>query len=1093
MFTRVQGTGIASTTTVSSQAKAFTSSVTAGNMISVNAFGNGGGNTITLSVTDSQGNTYTVDSTNTGSLANMIARSVAVSTGTLTVTVASTKLALISFSINEISTSGNSFSVDSTSTGTGISGTTLSTGSLSLSESDFVIAGFGMSVTGLTYTAGALFTIDFSNNTVSEAAFASEYYINTSGSSVTPSITTTATSAWNAASVSYKLNINNIYSSDSSLCTESYLFSDSLFSTEFSTGTEQFILQHQYFDSSLSSDTQQKSILFYDMSIETESYIFSCSLFSVDSGVGLEGIYFTSSIAAIVSADSSSSVDQQTVINSFIFSDSSISSESQLRSSSIYQTDFCFADLNPQLLTNSSIIISKISYDVPAIGLDVQSTHNVLATFSADAAFGSETIYRVTPAANDADAGSASDTNFRINLSFEFSTSKDSQVISSYHVYSTDQALSLESQLISILGGMLEDKNPATASESSFPIHLSGDLSHELDANFLSSSIINSSITDHTTGIETQLPQILNSDHPSAIEYQYRFQTFFSTDSGLTQNIQLLSPSVFSIDSAIAKETSILFKSFILVGTAIVDSAIGSEAALPIRSSGDSPSGQERQQTFLLPSGPFNSSFESAHATETPLKIIRQIDRGIPTDIDFLFSSFVSYSSAITDSSLGTESQLRIGLSSESPVSINNQIRIFFNSQDAHAIDQYFVFSSFIDVSGAVAELAIGSEAFLRIMLAGDFGYSFDTQYSFIIPQPSITTLTDVLNSIRAYIKSTGLFGPDNVDYVVNEIDSHALYPTTPGPICLLEPKEQIIDVSNIGGGRYEKLWIWNIRIYIMVNNYLDQAFKDIVTTTFNGVTTGIHELVHLFSRSFEQAYITNQFNQPVMVEFMYNGQFGQIYRYKQSNSYNGIAIDYSFKYLQSLPLNIPYMFNNQDIQPQVQWGSLTGFYTSILGVLNMSGLFGNGGVDFAIPSDSNYKWPINPCPFVLIEPQNLPDSGEAVGGGRWTKVYEGEFKVHVISNDIIDVSYRDTELVSQINPLVNIYNLVDQTINWLDQSWPVRPGGLVTVVELPRAIRIEEASRYAGANHLSDICISFIFKFCENMDNTHVNDSMPN
>jgi hypothetical protein len=178
-------------------------------------------------------------------------------------------------------------------------------------------------------------------------------------------------------------------------------------------------------------------------------------------------------------------------------------------------------------------------------------------------------------------------------------------------------------------------------------------------------------------------------------------------------------------------------------------------------------------------------------------------------------------------------------------------------------------------------------------------------------------------------------------------------------------------------------------------------------------------------------------------------------------------------------------------ILPGVQWTDFTTFFKSFIQVLNDAEIFGPNSVDFVVWQDSEIKWPVNPPPFALIEPTQFPWASEGVGGGRWSKTYTSEFKIHIIVQNIYDISYKDTNLVTSISVQTGTYKLVDQTINAIEQSYPVDQSGMLTLVELPYATKIDAPQRYKGSNEYSDIQITFYVELCEKML-SNVADAMP-
>ena len=164
-----------------------------------------------------------------------------------------------------------------------------------------------------------------------------------------------------------------------------------------------------------------------------------------------------------------------------------------------------------------------------------------------------------------------------------------------------------------------------------------------------------------------------------------------------------------------------------------------------------------------------------------------------------------------------------------------------------------------------------------------------------------------------------------------------------------------------------------------------------------------------------------------------------------------------------------------------IQWTDYITFFTSFSSVLEETRLFGVQSIDFVVGNvDDKVKWPTNPPPFILVEIDPFRYNDEGIGGGRWSHTFEATLKVHLIVRNYNDVAWRDTSLLTTTNNLVATYNLVDQIINFLEQSFPTDPAGLLTLVELPYCTSVDAPSRYKESNDLSDICTNFRIKFCE-------------
>lgn len=881
----------------------------------MNAFGFDSGNAITLSVTDSQSNTYTVDSTNTGSLANLIARTLATSSSALTITVASTKLALISFAIYEINTGGAVFSLDSVATGTGITGTTLSTSSLALTGVDCVIAGFGMNLTGLTYTPGSSFTINYSSNT--NSAFVSESYINTTGSSVVPSITTSVNSIWNGAAVAYVLNLHsNVYDSDISTSLQ----------------IQQDFRSPAQHELGISNEYQIKSIFNYEISLSLESSYITSTLFIVtdssspvessmtivsssganDLGIGIESNFdITASIPVTDFVDSAIAIDQQTVLNFFINIDTSISTESTISSKFIYRIDSATADLDTQKVSTGTIRMI-VSYDNPAIGLDSQSTHNVLAAIDADSASGSESQVPIFLAFYGTEIASTSESSQREILAGDLSVATDRQLFISLMFTSADQANEQETQLITIIGGLsvtIFDTNITTGTEAWLTVVSMGDsgLSREINTQF--TSFLTSGLTDAATGQESSLPIYLSVDSPVAQELNLKLILFVSIDSAQAIEAFTYSQLIIQNDLAIVLEKNFLTNSLITTGESIIESALGNETQFPIRLYSEFVPVLDTQYTNIFQSQ-FTLGSDLTQGIESQLRIIIGLENPLALDIPFVFFSTMTTSSVGAESIFWQESPLRINLGSESPKSTDIEIRTFLDSDSFFAMDQQILFNFSITFTEGFTESVLASEAQLPIRFFGDFGSSADgneaTTGQITIPPPSTTSITDVLVGLFIYLNSTGVVGPNSVDFVIDP-DSIILYPTNPGPILLIQPMSLTDASDTIGGGRFSKTWNWDIIIHVIIDNIYDQAFKDMIISESQSHFTGPFQIAYQVQKLVEQAYLVNSNYQPVTIEFPYFLSTDKIRRYKGANSYVGLPLRFSVVFRDNLPsLNIP-------------------------------------------------------------------------------------------------------------------------------------------------------------------------------------------
>lgn len=887
-FTRIQGTGVSSSSLGTSQSVTFGLSVTAGNLILVNATvfsaTHGGG---TTTINDSQTNSYItdVDFTDGGSSTNYdsnIFRTIAGSSGSLTITISTTRSRLISFSIEEYSFTGGTITLDSVGGNYNVLTSNPSTTPLTVSSNDLIIAGFGLITPSLTYTAGGSFTLGYTNNTIGTLSFVSEYWLSSSGSPITPSVTLSGNSEWNGVAAAYSIvaPLVNVYSSDSSFEKD--------------------------------TDFPLVYILNSDISLSVDKFIFSSFIYLVDYSTGTEATNLVGILSDVWNADASSTIDQQTVKNIFINQDSSSSLESFNLNSIIYKTDFMVVSDQGNDFAHTSPSLRIIRASDIAIAIESQSTHNVIQNYDSDSAFASESQFVIGQFFYSTESPSATESQFPEIFAGDFSLAIDKQVFASAIFYSSDSAITSEAQQIMITGGSsatVFDHDPTAGVEAWLRIFRIGDLAIGRENQSIKTTIITSGIAEASIGLESQLPIRFSYESPSVQDTQFKFITFFSTDSATAQEKFIYSKLIIQTDFARTLETSILSKSLIAIGTGIIDSATGNETQLPIRLYSDSGTGLEYQAKNILGSS-FGSITDNGIGVESSLRIIFNIERPIATDKQFLSYSTMSSSSAGVDSAIGRETQLRITTSGESPVSLDQQLRTLFDINTSFAIDRQTVLNFSVNAGAAETESSHASEAFLRIMLAGDFGSVVNTgdTSSGMIPvaPPSTTSITDVLNALLIYLNSTGVVGPSSIDYVIDP-DSVTLWPTNPGPLLLIQPLELRDAGDTIGAGRYGKTWTWEITIHVIVDNIYDSSFKDIFINESHNYQTGPFQLAYQVQILLEQAYLINSFYQPVLIEFPYFLSTEKIKRYKGANSYAGIPIRFMVVFRDNLPsLNIP-------------------------------------------------------------------------------------------------------------------------------------------------------------------------------------------
>lgn len=905
-WTRIQGVAHANTSL--STTGSVTISVTAGNFISVNidCFGATGGHILT--VADGGVNTYNQDIANentysVGEITNSIYSTIANTTASITIVVTSNKTSLITLDVQEFSFSSGTPSVNATAFGfDNIGSTSPSTGILSgLNESDLIIVGFDVNTPGLTYTIPSPFALSYSNNSASSEPFISQYDINETATSITPSCTLSLTSSWNSAAVAYSLAsppVNNVYDSDSSSSLQIQQDFRSPAQNESTISIESFIYS--------------KSFILTDFSTPlTSLVILISSSGATDLGTVVESTYDQTNIPVTDSADLATAIDQQIVLNSYIDFDTSISLESYFLSYSPYQSDFAIADRDTQKVSVGTII-TIVSYDNLATGFESQLTYNVLSTIDSDSASGSESQLPIFLTFYGTEIASASESSQPEILSGDSSLAIDKQIFASLMFSSSDQANSLETQLRMNIGGLVVtifDTNITAGTEAWLRIVRAADSGVSQEKQEISTTFLTSGLTDTATGQESPLPIQLSADSPSAIELQLKSIFFVSADSAQASEAFTYYELIIQVDLARILERHFLSNSLITIGQGLIESSLGNETQLPIRLYSEFASESENQSKNIFSSS-LSSISDFATGIETQLRIIIGIENPLARDIQFVFFSTMSTSSAGSESAFGQETPLRINLYYESQISIDLEIRTFLDSNPCFAIDQQTLFNFSILSSAATIDSAIASEAQLPVRLAGDFGSSFDGNEAstgqIIIPPPSTTSITDVLVGLFIYLNSTGVVGPNNVDFVIDP-DSIILYPTNPGPIILIQPLSLTDASDTIGGGRFSKTWNWDIVIHVIVDNIYDQAFKDTIISESQSHFTGPFQIAYHVQKLVEQAYLVNSFFQPVTIEFPYFLNTDKIRRYKGANSYAGLPLRFSVVFRDNLPsLNIP-------------------------------------------------------------------------------------------------------------------------------------------------------------------------------------------
>jgi len=378
-FTHVQGTGIAASSSGLTEAKAFVSNVTIGNLIVITATGLQVGAGPTLSVSDSpQTNTYIQDVSHTNTYgsesANVaIFHTLASATGALTVTITASSSSFISLSIDEYSFVGASPNVGSTSVGVG-SSSTPTCGGLAISGTSLVVASYDIHTTGLTYTAGSGFTLGFTNNTTATEPIVSQYNVSVI-SPVAPSITLSSSSAWNAVAVAFE-DILSVFDIDSSFGVEAYLSQNTLTMSDVNINDIGYVSENQLkylFDSSSIGGTVGATSAEVTMIFGSPPPIISSDM---TSGINQQFLLLT-----CFSSELPLSLDQYFVFNSLSGVTRSLGQDySQL---SIISHKDCASELDPYLIN-----VYSSEYSISA---DLQSRFNSL--YSAESAFAFDRSY----------------------------------------------------------------------------------------------------------------------------------------------------------------------------------------------------------------------------------------------------------------------------------------------------------------------------------------------------------------------------------------------------------------------------------------------------------------------------------------------------------------------------------------------------------------------------------------------------------------------------------------------------------------------------------------------------------------------------
>ncbi len=154
--------------------------------------------------------------------------------------------------------------------------------------------------------------------------------------------------------------------------------------------------------------------------------------------------------------------------------------------------------------------------------------------------------------------------------------------------------------------------------------------------------------------------------------------------------------------------------------------------------------------------------------------------------------------------------------------------------------------------------------------------------------------------------------------------------------------------------------------------------------------------------------------------------------------------------------------------------------FTSFRNLILNTSIFGVSSVEFAMTRDSDIKWPVSPPPFILIVPRDFRNGPEDVGGGRYSKTWEGEIELDIVVRDIYDPSYKDTFVFQTTNSGVGPYVLAQNLINLLEQSYPVDGNGHLSLIELPIIRGVEAPFRFSKAQEYVGLPIVIWCKWWE-------------
>lgn len=813
-------------------------------------------------ISDSQGNTYTQDNFGISGygafneVAFGIYRTIATSTGPLTITVTTPNASLISFAIDEFSFSGT-ISVDAASTPGQAGSTTPTSGTITTTATDLVVALFDINLTGLTYTPGSGYTLGFTEAGSTSRAMVSEYNVAVTSGSSTPNCTISTSASWSAMSVAYTATAATtfIYSSDSATGTETAESQLYGLDSEVAASSDQFLFATSFISTdiakSLDSQTSVNSFILTDIPPSGFDSFINILGESSDFASTAENGYVDASISDtfLFNADSAHASDAALTIFAFFDGDSSTASEANY-------------------LVTASISTTSGTTD-SAVGSE--AFQRVFALSQVSTTFDTFSILHLPPTgppelSKDLTAGH--DTQYVLSLLPQSSSARshDAQFDTSV-LFSIDIARVPTEASFGFIGLSVDQ---ATAFDAFLPNRSSGDVTTALESIFLSRSSIASSLTvDLATARDAQfltstIPVSGNSSTDQAIGFDAGIPTFQSSgnanDSAASQETNLtyiiggdrgressnFLRYISASESPIARDIYWLTTLLISAGSSVTDLAIASESFLTFHLPSDQASTSESFLTIMGPSGDVAHSFDN----------------------QYLSTSHISTSTSnTTDQAIGTDSG-----------------------------------SSILYVGfGGSTDQAFGTSV--------NIGTTTDVT-------PSANTLVDVYWSILDNLSKAGFIPTNSWTYIVNPEEPDTPWPTIPVPFVMIEPLAVNDTGNQVGAGRYGVVWEVEFKIHIVVGNILDQSWQDPILTTSYDPNIGPYEIVDKIVNVMCQSYPLNPKGQPTLIELPYTTGYGPTYRNKRSGDYSVVPITFKCTYHEVL-VEIPIYPNHQDVDQE--------------------------------------------------------------------------------------------------------------------------------------------------------------------------------